>query len=46
MHVGRVSHPDNTSQHRQPVAPSVIAPGTQMFTLKGVIAIPEPRHSA
>jgi hypothetical protein len=27
MHVGRTSHPDNTPHHRQPVAPSAIAPG-------------------
>src|SRR3954447_18282041 len=26
MHVGRVSHPDNTPRARQPVAPSAIAP--------------------
>lgn len=43
MHVGRVSHPDNTPHHRQPVAPSAIAPGSQMFTLKGMVDIPEPR---
>jgi N-ethylmaleimide reductase len=43
MHVGRVSHPDNTPHHRQPVAPSAIAPGAQMFTLKGMLDIPEPR---
>src|SRR6201993_2092219 len=37
MHVGRVSHPDNTPHHRQPVAPSTIAPaGTQMFTATGM----------
>ncbi|WP_168879836.1 alkene reductase [Rhizobium sp. P28RR-XV] len=43
MHVGRVSHPDNTPHHRQPVAPSAIAPGAQMFTVKGMLDIPEPR---
>ena len=43
MHVGRVSHPDNTPHHRQPVAPSRIAPGSQMFTLNGMVDIPEPR---
>lgn len=43
MHVGRVSHPDNTPHHRQPVAPSAIAPGAQMFTAKGMLDIPEPR---
>lgn len=43
MHVGRMSHPDNTPHHRQPVAPSAIAPGAQMFTLKGMLDIPVPR---
>lgn len=43
MHVGRVSHPDNTPHHRQPVAPSAIAPGAQMFTINGMVDIPEPR---
>lgn len=44
MHVGRISHPDNTPHHRQPVAPSAIAPGVDMFTMKGMQAIPEPRE--
>jgi N-ethylmaleimide reductase len=43
MHAGRVSHPDNTPHHRQPVAPSEIAPGTQMFTAAGLQDIPTPR---
>jgi N-ethylmaleimide reductase len=43
MHAGRVSHPDNTPHHRQPVAPSAIAPGTQMFTATGMQDIPAPR---
>ncbi len=43
MHVGRVSHPDNTPHHRQPVAPSALAPGIQMFTLQGLKDIPVPR---
>jgi 2,4-dienoyl-CoA reductase-like NADH-dependent reductase (Old Yellow Enzyme family) len=43
MHVGRISHPDNTPHHRQPVAPSAIAPGVQMFTMEGMKQIPEPR---
>ncbi|WEX74542.1 alkene reductase [Sinorhizobium numidicum] len=43
MHVGRMSHPDNTPHHRQGVAPSAIAPGTQMFTLKGMQGIATPR---
>jgi 2,4-dienoyl-CoA reductase-like NADH-dependent reductase (Old Yellow Enzyme family) len=44
MHVGRVSHPDNTPHHRQPVAPSAIAPGVEMFTAKGMREIPIPRE--
>ncbi|MGJ7499493.1 alkene reductase [Variovorax sp. ZT5P49] len=43
MHAGRMSHPDNTPHHRQGVAPSAIAPGTQMFTAKGMQDIPAPR---
>ncbi|AIQ56979.1 alkene reductase [Paenibacillus borealis] len=44
MHVGRVSHPDNTPHHRQPVAPSAIAPGVETFTATGMQAIPVPRE--
>lgn len=44
MHAGRISHPDNTSHHRQPVAPSAIAPGVQMFTAEGMKEIPTPRE--
>lgn len=44
MHVGRVSHPDNTPHHRQPVAPSAIVPGVEMFTAKGMQEIPVPRE--
>lgn len=45
MHVGRMSHPDNTPHHRQAVAPSAIAPvGAQMFTAKGMQDIPVPRE--
>ncbi|MGY3454026.1 alkene reductase [Bradyrhizobium sp. USDA 4353] len=44
MHVGRISHPENTPHHRQPVAPSPIAPGVDMFTLKGMQPIPQPRE--
>jgi len=40
MHVGRMSHPDNTPHHRQGVAPSTIAPGAQMFTPGGMQDIP------
>src|SRR6201991_2629367 len=43
MHAGRMSHPDNTPHHRQPVAPSAIAPGAQMFTATGLKDIPAPR---
>ena len=43
MHAGRMSHPENTPHHRQGVAPSAIAPGTGMFTAKGMQDIPTPR---
>ena len=43
MHAGRMSHPDNTPHHRQAVAPSAIAPGTQTFTAAGMQDIPAPR---
>ena len=43
MHVGRMSHPNNTSHHRQGVSSSAIAPGTQMFTATGMQDIPKPR---
>src|SRR6476661_8039361 len=43
MHAGRMSHPDNTPHHRQAIAPSAIAPGTQMFTATGMQDIPTPR---
>lgn len=46
MHVGRMSHPDNTPHHRQPVAPSAIAPGVDMFTAAGMQPAPEPRALA
>lgn len=44
MHAGRMSHPDNTPHHRQPVAPSAIAPGVQMFTQKGMQVAPVPHE--
>lgn len=44
MHAGRVSHPDNTPHHRQAVAPSAIAPETEMFTAEGMKDIPRPRN--
>ena len=43
MHAGRMSHPDHTPHHRQAVAPSAVAPGTQMFTPTGMLDIPTPR---
>lgn len=43
MHVGRRSHPGNTPHHRQPVAPSAIAAGEDMFTLAGMQPVPVPR---
>ncbi|MDP9984753.1 2,4-dienoyl-CoA reductase-like NADH-dependent reductase (Old Yellow Enzyme family) [Pseudarthrobacter oxydans] len=43
MHVGRTSHPDNTPHHRQPLAPSAIAPGIDMFTASGMQPAPVPR---
>lgn len=46
MHVGRMSHPDNTPHHRSPVAPSAIAPGEEMHTATGKKPIPTPRALA
>lgn len=43
MHVGRLSHPDNAPGNSQAVAPSAIAPQTQMFTQAGMQPIPTPR---
>jgi N-ethylmaleimide reductase len=43
MHVGRVSHPDNTPHGRQAVAPSAVAPGTPIFTAAGMKDVPAPR---
>jgi N-ethylmaleimide reductase len=43
MHAGRMSHPDNSPHHRQSVAPSAIASGTQMFTARGMQDMPAPR---
>jgi N-ethylmaleimide reductase len=43
MHVGRMSHPDNTPHHRQAVAPSAVSPSAQMFTAAGMQDIPTPR---
>ncbi|MFD9445563.1 alkene reductase [Streptomyces sp. NPDC060006] len=44
MHAGRMSHPDNTPHHRQPVAPSPVQPTGEMFTATGLQEIPEPRE--
>ncbi len=43
MHAGRISHPDNTPHHRQPVAPSAISANQPMFTPTGMQNTPEPR---
>jgi 2,4-dienoyl-CoA reductase-like NADH-dependent reductase (Old Yellow Enzyme family) len=43
VHAGRVAHPDNTPHHRQPVAPSAIAAGTEMTTPTGKSYAPIPR---
>jgi N-ethylmaleimide reductase len=43
MHVGRMAHPDNTPHHREPVAPSAIAPGQKIFTPGGMLDMPTPR---
>ncbi|UUU36290.1 alkene reductase [Streptomyces sp. CA-210063] len=44
MHAGRMSHPDNTPHHRQPVAPSAVQPDGAMFTPAGLQEIPVPRE--
>ncbi|TKJ92216.1 alkene reductase [Paenibacillus sp. CFBP13512] len=44
MHVGRMSHPDNTPHHRQALAPSAIAPQVGMFTAEGMKDIPIPKE--
>ncbi|PRI10442.1 alkene reductase [Leucobacter massiliensis] len=44
MHVGRISHPDNTPHHRQPVAPSAISAEQEMFTAEGPKKTPVPRE--
>ncbi|MGW3747151.1 alkene reductase [Streptomyces sp. NPDC005146] len=46
MHVGRISHPDNTPHHRQPVAPSAISAGQDMITASGMQKTPVPRELA
>ncbi|MEV0222061.1 alkene reductase [Streptomyces sp. NPDC050704] len=44
MHAGRMSHPDNTPHHRQPVAPSPVRPAGEMFTPSGLQEMPVPRE--
>lgn len=44
MHVGRVSHPDNTPHGRQPVAPSAISADQDMITATGPQKSPVPRE--
>jgi 2,4-dienoyl-CoA reductase-like NADH-dependent reductase (Old Yellow Enzyme family) len=44
MHAGRMSHPDNTPHHRQPVAPSAISAGQEIFTPTGPQKTPTPRE--
>jgi len=43
MHAGRIAHPDNTPHHRQPLAPSAIASGQQIWTDNGMQDNPVPR---
>ena len=43
MHAGRISHPDNTPHHRQPVAPSAISADAPMFTPTGMQKTVTPR---
>jgi N-ethylmaleimide reductase len=43
MHAGRISHPDNTPHHRQPVGPSAISADQPMFTPTGMQKTVEPR---
>ncbi len=44
MHVGRVAHSDNTPHGRQPVAPSPVRAGGEMFTATGPKPMTEPRE--
>ncbi|SKC68837.1 alkene reductase [Krasilnikoviella flava] len=46
MHVGRISHPDNTPHRRQPVAPSAISAEQDIFTPTGKQQTPVPRELA
>lgn len=44
MQAGRMSHPDNTPHHRQPVAPSAISADQNIFTPTGPQKTPSPRE--
>lgn len=44
MHAGRMNHPDNTPDHHQGVAPSAVAPNSQIFTPSGRQEIPVPKE--
>lgn len=44
MHAGRMSHPDNTPHHRQPVAPSAISADQDILTPTGPQKTPTPRE--
>ncbi|WGW10637.1 alkene reductase [Saxibacter everestensis] len=44
MHVGRISHPDNTPHHRHPVAPSAITAEQDIFTPTGKQKTTVPRE--
>ena len=44
MHAGRMSHPDNTPHHRQPVAPSAISAAQDISTPTGPQETPTPRE--
>ena len=44
MHVGRMSHPDNTPHHRRPVGPSAISADQDMVTPTGPQKTPVPRE--
>ncbi|ATG54489.1 alkene reductase [Brachybacterium ginsengisoli] len=46
MHAGRISHPDNTPHHRQPVGPSAISAEQDIHTPRGVEKTPVPRELA
>ena len=44
MHVGRMSHPDNSPNKHESVAPSAIAPEEKIFTPTGMQDIPTPKE--